>query len=539
MLTTPGMAVDADYMQDSASSMAEDVEYVYQRANGTVERATSIEDAMNRCPVLGKMAVEQAVMVAELAAVGKKKMADEAEEEPEEPELEPVAELGVKPELKPKAAESIKSDRQAVGSTSVQQSGPVFSPAEHTDAEIHHVAEPSSSSANVEVVVADKKVEVIQQVEQPEKTISNHVEAVESADAGQSDTIVRSKQIDTEIPRQQQTEAEPKIIENTAQPQPIPAAENRALEETIPEKIAPNVENDDASDAVAKLNEMVEPPIEMPSIEASLAKVEDDHTDESYEIEEPNESPQILVKGDEVVAMESEQEAEIEIDVQLEQSFDSEVMETYEQLTALGIARSDTLGSLEIEDTAVEAPELTTDTEVVDTSDFEALVAVQPAEGEPIALEVIQEQADEQPLEQTLLQLVEHLSGSVEAQGQDALREAIYEVEAALPACYATGETGEIKLQVTPEMIEKLLILLRALGYQHPSEALLRFVAKYDVAFLLQALEYICRLDNDINRQNTLIASSAADTTDDDSARLRLGKLLFRFVTKATLEPST
>jgi hypothetical protein len=170
-------------------------------------------------------------------------------------------------------------------------------------------------------------------------------------------------------------------------------------------------------------------------------------------------------------------------------------------------------------------------------SNFETFMAVQPVNEEPVTLEVIQNRAEEQPLEQTLAMLVEHLAETGGETEQDVIYEIIGEIKAALPACYVYAETEEREIHITPEMTGKLLIFLKALGYEQPSEVLISFVGHYDLTFLLQALEYICQL-NDDNRQEFLLASSIAATDDDDNTRLRLGKLLFGLIAKLSPEPN-
>lgn len=73
------VALDESMQLQMPPSEVEERTYEYIRADGTVETANSIEDAMRRCPVLGGMAMEQAGMLLELAAIGKAKLAEETE----------------------------------------------------------------------------------------------------------------------------------------------------------------------------------------------------------------------------------------------------------------------------------------------------------------------------------------------------------------------------------------------------------------------------------------------------------------------------
>ncbi len=51
--------------------------YTYIRADGTVEHAATVQEAMKHCSVLGEMSLEQANVMLELAAIGKAKLAQE------------------------------------------------------------------------------------------------------------------------------------------------------------------------------------------------------------------------------------------------------------------------------------------------------------------------------------------------------------------------------------------------------------------------------------------------------------------------------
>lgn len=63
------------------ATMPPEENITYQRADGTVEQATSREDAIARCPVLGKMPLKQAEILLELAAEGSEQLAKEAQNE--------------------------------------------------------------------------------------------------------------------------------------------------------------------------------------------------------------------------------------------------------------------------------------------------------------------------------------------------------------------------------------------------------------------------------------------------------------------------
>lgn len=76
-IQTPEMAHEGEAQ---GAIMPSEGSIVYQRADGTVELATSREDAIARCPVLGKMPVEEAEILLELAAEGNEQLEKEAQE---------------------------------------------------------------------------------------------------------------------------------------------------------------------------------------------------------------------------------------------------------------------------------------------------------------------------------------------------------------------------------------------------------------------------------------------------------------------------
>ncbi len=95
----------------------------------------------------------------------------------------------------------------------------------------------------------------------------------------------------------------------------------------------------------------------------------------------------------------------------LELLFGTETVEAYRQLAALTTAKETSqLATLEIEDAVAIEPKPATNIETATIPDFESFFAAQPKREEPVTLEVIKEQANEQPLEQTFVQLVELLS---------------------------------------------------------------------------------------------------------------------------------
>jgi hypothetical protein len=199
----------------------------------------------------------------------------------------------------------------------------------------------------------------------------------------------------------------------------------------------------------------------------------------------------------------------------LELLFNPETIDTYQEINDLIASLAESEAAL-LEISAQEAME------TEDILSFEQFVAIHPAD-EEVTIESIHAQANEQPLEQTFVQLVEYLVGPIEEAEDDALNEGIQEIREALSDCYITTEAGATKFQMTPEMTDNLLVLLKELGYQNPGELLVNFVNKFGPTFFLQSIEYLCKLNDDDSRQKLVISS-------DDTSISRLSKLLIKLV---------
>lgn len=275
--------------------------------------------------------------------------------------------------------------------------------------------------------------------------------------------------------------------------------------------------------------------ISVPSIEPFTA--ENDYINEDYEAKELSVVLNIPEFDGATETVPILNETEVYTDEQLEDMFDPETIETYKELVVL-------IAANELEPFALEGREeglnvillepMETDSDKPIVKDFETFIAEQPPVEELITLELIQRQANDQPLEQTFIQLTELLANIAEGEStkpkQFKLSEILQEIESTLHACYINRETEESKLQITPEMTEKLLVLLCSLGYEHPREVLVEFVRQYSLAFLLQALQHMCQLNSKENRYEFLVAASTPPINDNTRAHISLGRLLVDLV---------
>lgn len=227
-------------------------------------------------------------------------------------------------------------------------------------------------------------------------------------------------------------------------------------------------------------------------------------------------------------------------DENIELSFEAETVEAYFEIRDL-IANSEVSEAIPAEITepdiaVLDVPETENELKPVAFPTFETFLAIQPPI-EEITLESIKEHSSELPLEQTLVQLVEYLAKSTEdVEQRESLDEIIKDIEQALPYCYIGQETEEANLQITPEMTDILLTLLRELGYQNPREALVNMIRKFGFEFLIQSLTYIYQLADEDNRKEFLNLSAPTFSSDDNSPS-RLSKLILKLVMGKELLP--
>lgn len=135
---------------------------------------------------------------------------------------------------------------------------------------------------------------------------------------------------------------------------------------------------------------------------------------------------------------------------------------------------------------------------VVDTSvekpQFESMVSKIEVPEEEITLDLIQEKAEENAsLEETLVLLARYIETEKpesHPEQNEKLMTALSELSDSLKDDNA--ENKESQEILSPKVVEKLLIVLQEIGYEHPDKELIKFVQKFNKGFLVDALEYIC-----------------------------------------------
>lgn len=567
-------AVDTQMATQTAEA-----DYTYQREDGTIERALSAEDAIARCPVLGRLAIEapdQANVLLELAAAGKERMKTEANEALLKPAPEQKAEheqqaVTRKTDAPAKQVSKKEAGLSAAEHAKITGSSPLpIKPTEQPKRQQPSLRTESDTApainAATEAIMAKQLEEIMQS-----ESAQNRAKFTELSDTNHDEAVVRAKPKAKLLDQSKSTNDKPKPlaseqastgIERGEPKRPVKKAGEDAGEFLL------DTDHKPERRAVGEQHDVVETAVDLLETHMIKSEVEFIFRDDGEKVvaepggrpldfenmalgidDEPITDPgsqtlvteynQLIVPQAEILVVETEPEQGLSV------MFDPETMETYQRLTALTAAHVETETSLEPDFALIDLDESHDKvvTEAAPVIDFETFIALQPTGEEPITFESIKAQAFEQPVEDALVMLAEYLSQPKTENDHEQVAEKekiaaiLHEIKVALPDCYTKNDREEPILQITPEITEKLLLLLRSLGYQQPEDALVNFVANYDLAFLIEALEYVAQLDHDRERKELLRASLAQVATRQDNGPIRVGKMLLNLIIRPVPQP--
>ena len=171
---------------------------------------------------------------------------------------------------------------------------------------------------------------------------------------------------------------------------------------------------------------------------------------------------------------------------------------------------------------------------------FQEFVESQILPDEPVTFESVQAQANQLPLEDAFLQLAIHFleTTEIEANGEYELSEDEIVVKQLLQEiCEDLVQTAfdgleSRDVQLTPEMTQKVLLLLSLVGYENPKKVLAEFVTSHDVEFLLQVVQYLGQLTGEDDRREILLQSvSLSDPLIiEEPSSVRIGRAIVRLV---------
>ncbi len=547
-------------MQAASTPMAEELAYTYQRADGTVERARNAEDAIARCPVLGKLAIEapdQASILLELAAAGNAKMAAEIKEEPKKPAPQEL-------HSEPKPTKAVESDKKVPESSPeqiIKTDLPLIVSNEPVEARQPVIKADNVSSYHagterielqrqetlrafenaVEPVTGVELVSEKSKVEAPKEDtaplvlpITVKAESAKPLELNRNASVDLAPLINLEVEQRRQQNTEIQEIERehthtkTAEHTTTPVDVGIVLvEDSVPRTYSDEaivVEPDESTVIPEEMVDTLE--VEYETADTEMVFGTDDLEAPDFTLDMDSESSTEFVN----------QELEAENDENMELLFEPETIETYLELRDLIAEQMDS--ETASADTTESEASVVNELDPVENPAFEAFVTAQPL-SEEVALEAIKAKSSEQPLEQTLIQLVEYVAYSAEVDEQlEPLLAIIKDIEKSLPTYYFEQKSDEITLQITPEMTDKLLTLLRELGYQNPREALISMVNKFGFAFLLQSLTYLFQSADEDNRRE-LLSISVPTSVADDKPLTVLSKLILKLVMGKELIPDS
>ena len=419
--------------------------FTYQRENGTIERAMSAEDAVARCPALGKLAIEapeQLDILLELAEMGNKKM----------------------------KAEKKKSTNKNI----------------------------DDSPENV-IQITRKKQNVIEPEENKLHFKSNDKEIL---------NLDNFEPIDRRI-----------IISSTTDSSRI-------------DEIYHHLENDIELAVPSNKNEVVISVDAVKPIKKSEYSVDIDSTSKKElfysptikEIEpiylNPNESIQIL--NEDILVDEHEPSIG-----SLETVYENYVLEAHEIISDL-VNDDESLNLFNLELQTEEIQNL--------IEFYSSIMTITYENDGELALESIIYEANEQPLDQTLSNLIHIFSkDSYDTQGKNdsiyidsfdqeelstELKIKLMNIYSKIPYCFIEDGKQTNKFQISIEMTKELVSLLEFLGYENPDAVLIDFINQYGLNFLLKSLIHIYKLQDNEYRLEHVISQTITTNSDDHQSKL-------------------
>lgn len=609
-------------MKEDASGA---VEYAYRRSDGTVETASSAEDAMRRCPVLGKMALEQANVLLELAALGQEKVEAEAEEEilpvdevteesslhiddeadEELPVLTPASSAPVRPAVtnidEPKevfAPILVREDQRGHAIDNIlQESGPAVpeknnaapeTPSPTTQDTHDHIGPRIDFDGTSPAIETTPAAQTSNEVT-PAVRASAHqasgvgVEAASAAEQSEAPTDTVPSAV-TEKTGTQELAALDTVIGNSV-PAKIEAASTigdgtdqlTAAEQPAPRAMEPAGQQPPSPESPG----LHEPPAPLSSelSEADPTTVDTDHDleqiDNYADAAHEDEAAEPPLPSPPNTTTESTPDT---IGSDDESGFEAEALQVYEYLVEQiqqelqpDIPGATEPGTPVLQEHAgadgfheIAVPVIAADTEdqwpenreepLSHQEPFAASAqAEQPSAGKVPAEEVhdfesIQASANGQDIDQTIAQLATLISGTgpkdaidtaqaeetqeppTEQPGLQTATSLLVEIDQLLtrPGHRQDKRIAPETLRIDPEIIEKLLLLLKAVGYEQPEAMLMKYISKHDLEFLLLTIRQLHSLLSEDGRQELSLGLPPAAPPVSRPVGARIGRIILR-----------
>jgi hypothetical protein len=543
---------------------AEQSGFMYQRADGTVEYASDEKEAILRCPVLADMAEknpEQVNVLLNLASLGMQALKTEVAKPPAETKAKAKVDARQTDEaVKPKPQTAAVHEQTPLAETELplaKAATAEVTPARAKQASAILNNRTAEQPAATELQISDVGPE-LQPADRAEPAASRRVEQIiglaAEAVASQTEKVVApaKPRLENAAPDSHQKAevavAEPESSVEVAQTQPKKAtiAERPVAAEVKPPP-KPVKKIPVMSKQASKTTRRKAPGVAFKPAPREVKDNLTSSTEDADQIDlthrEVTSEINILESLPEVLPAESLEQPEfglplpdqfedeiLEVLAELanEQPFSAEVIDIYQSLVSLPAAEDQILMP-----TASEiAPEIATqlpEINLATTTEFAGLVEQKLSEQneQPVTIQEIIEEAASLPLSEVILQLASNLESMPPAPEKTQLFEILAEIEAALPASLATP--GEA-LVLTPELTEKLIAVVRFLGYEKPGEELVEFAQVHGLAALLQALDLLYQQRANDDLKEFISVASRPISGGPNDKKVRLNKLLFGLV---------
>ncbi len=575
------MTVSESVAADRAASQPDSTDpvegYTHQRHNGTIETAVDAEDAMRKCTFLGGLPLKAVSALLELHRKGNETLAREARNKPE---AEARSERQPQQKHTTHTVQAAEKSKPAEPKESVnvkRDAAPALNEAIHLEL-VLRTRETAMNAAGLQVAFHIRQVmearriidenkppavdkSVVRSVAKPKKTIKK-TSAVQVVDCTR---LSPGPKRDTRPPQDS-------IVEHVVRPSRIAPELKKAIKMVGKTDIRAE-EVIAVTPSVDKLNPVVlnasepEPSNEVKEAEyfyftgllREIVPQEDVHNMDSvpYAVEaddETNDKP-----SDETAQIRSSYlelaEVSIEDDPMLtagaENVIEAKVLETYSRLMAVISGSGEKLGSEkepvndegkrgDVRDEPLDlAKALHMDNEVqIMPPSFEDYATMQFTNEKNLGLKTVTDIAEivavanEHPPEVVFVQVGAYYAEN-EPTVDDPVAIALREVAEVLLESADGASVEEVINQLTPELMQRLLVLMDALGYKDPEEVLVHFVLSYNYKFLLQAVGYsaqhIMLVDRDeIQPYGT--AATATATDGDERLVDHIGRIVFQFV---------
>lgn len=508
----------------------EQVAYTHQLSDGTVVRAESAEDAISRCPVLGRLALqspEKAHLLLRLGASGR--------EAPRAEVVQPEKSVPERSSATPGKSMFTRERREMAPAEADKQ--PAVGIPERTDYVLPEQPLETQYAVMeaVHAAVPERELTVPKSEPEPDNTKKTELHAV------QPEAVVKPVEVSVPPPSARQMPLE-KPAETLLAPNPLELTPEHPVVSAQESASAPAVTPATAPESPAKYpSEMITAPEKLPvqlpesvTLE-SLANLEENHqqpeSDETIEAARELPSPNFTVEqADQAEVTELQLPEPIEYPTE---KYDQEIMYTYEQLIAVTEKSSDNQDAVNQDVPADFLKDMPDGGMSIDAGEMLHAEPERPLE------DVLEQLAmpPEAPLDQKpeATQDVEK-DYSAESVREAELQEVLQDIAALLSKPAASQQPEAPSL--TPELTEKLLQLTELLGYKNPSEALVGFAERHGAEYLIDTVQCISSFRTADVLPEMMQYGASFVGHDNSNTRIQLGKLLFRLIAGTTARPA-